>query len=157
MISPLMQRVLNPGALFIIGLAFVLYAIRLASPSDLLDFAQDDTVAYVLDLTQNHHWACQLDETGDVMSKPPGYNWLAGLTSIAVGSVNRFSVTFPAFLATAATALLILHYASRYWNQRTGFAAALAYLLSPFAIKQVALARTDGLFALWIFAAAFAG
>jgi 4-amino-4-deoxy-L-arabinose transferase-like glycosyltransferase len=130
-----------------IGLvAAALFALRLSVPMDLLAYAQDMPAMYVLDAVVNGHWLCQRDALGAVTSKPPLYTWLAALASLPAGRVTWFSLCLPSGLATLGTAWVILTAGRKWWNRRAGMWAALVYLISPMAGKQVALVRTDPLF-----------
>jgi 4-amino-4-deoxy-L-arabinose transferase-like glycosyltransferase len=130
----------------ITALAAVLFAIRITAPPDLMDKDQERPAAYVLDAVCNGHWICQRDWLGAVTSKPPLYTWLAALASLPTGQVSRATLLLPSALATIGTGLLILGAGWRMFGKRAGLLAAVAYLLSFAAVKQVALARTDGLF-----------
>src|SRR5437870_1572199 len=66
-------------------LGCALFALRLFAPSNFLDQDQERPAAYVLDIIKNGSWLCQHDLNGDVMSKPPFYNWLAALLALPVG------------------------------------------------------------------------
>jgi 4-amino-4-deoxy-L-arabinose transferase-like glycosyltransferase len=140
--------------LFISLLAVALFAIRITAPSDLLDYAQEWPTSYVLDVIHNGHWLVQTDVRGEVTSKPPLYTWLAAGLSRLAKDVNRLTLTLPAFFATWATALIILLAGRKFFGARAGFLAALVFLLSPTAAKQVALVRTDGLFSFTVGATA---
>ncbi len=127
-------------------LAAALFALRLTVPMDLLAYAQDMPAMYVLDAVVNGHWLCQRDALGAVTSKPPLYTWLAGLASLPAGRVTWFTLCLPSGLATLGTAWVILAAGRKWWNRRAGVWAALVYLISPMAGKQIALVRTDPLF-----------
>lgn len=139
---------------FITFLVTVLFVVRMAGPSDLIDFGQEAPVAYTLDAIKNGHWIVQVDAQGEVTSKPPLYTWLAALGA-SVAGVNRFTLCLPAFLSTLGLSLAILIFGSRHFGWRAGFAAALIYIVSPVVAKQVALVRMDGLFSLTVALAAF--
>ena len=130
--------------------ALGLFVMRLSGPPDLMDNAQERPAAYVLDVTQNGNWLCQRDATGDITSKPPLYTWLAALAAIAVGRLNLFTLCLPAALSTLALAWLIYGVGRVYFGGLTALLAGLVYLLSFVSSKQVALARTDGLFSLTV-------
>lgn len=114
--------------------------------------------AYVLDAVHNGHWLIQRDATNDVASKPPLLTWIASLITLACGRLTEFAMHFPSAIATLGSAWLILAAGWKRFGWRAGFLAALTYLLSPAADKQVFTARYDGLFALpvtWAALAAF--
>ena len=133
-------------ALLITALTVALFAIRITGPSDLMDKDQERPAAYVLDAVRNGNWICQRDWLGAVTSKPPLYTWLAALASLPTGRVSLVTLMLPAALATLGASLLVLGVGWTFFDRRAGLLAALTYLLSFVAMKQVALARTDGLF-----------
>lgn len=136
------------AAVALVGVA--LAAIRLLAPPDLMRFDQERQAANVLDVVRNGHWICQQEWTGEIASKPPLYNWLAAVATLPVGRINRFTVCLPAVLATVVVALLVVATGRTRFGWQAGLLGAMAYLLSPSAVKQVALVRTDGLFALTV-------
>jgi hypothetical protein len=131
-----------------------MFVIRLKGPPDLMDNDQERPAAYVMDVLQNGNWLCQRDATGDITSKPPLYTWLAALASLPFGRLNLATLYLPGAISTLALAWLILGTGRACFGLATGFLGALTYLLSVVSIKQVALARTDGLFALTVTIAA---
>src|SRR5262249_29885227 len=126
----------------IVGLAVLLFALRLCAPSNLLDQDQERPGTYVLDVLKNGNWICQRDLTGDITSKPPFYTWLSALTALFVGGVDRFALYLPGALAAMGTALLLLRSGARHFGPRAGFFAAIAVLLCSAGLKEVGLART---------------
>jgi 4-amino-4-deoxy-L-arabinose transferase-like glycosyltransferase len=139
---------------FIFFCVTILFVIRMAGPSDLMDFGQKSPVAYTLDVVKNGHWVVQVDTEGEVTSKPPFYTWLAALGALA-GGVNRLTLCLPAFVSTLGLTLAIFIFGRKHFGAHAGFAAALIYAFSPVVAKQVALVRMDGLFSLTIALAAF--
>ena len=88
--------------------AVLLFAWRISGSMDLLAFAQDVPAMYVLDAVVNHHWLCQHDARGLIMSKPPLCTWLAGLASLVPGRATWFTLCLPSGLATLGTAWVVL-------------------------------------------------
>lgn len=148
------RRVLKGPVAIVAATATALFIVRLIGPSDLIDYGQEWPTSYVLDAVRNGHWIVQTDIRGEITSKPPLYTWLAATAATLVGEVNRLTLTLPAALATGAVALVLLTVGGQQFGGRAGLLAALVYLLSPVAAKQVALVRTDGLFALTVAVAA---
>ena len=135
----------------ILGVAVVLYAIRMAGPSDLADdYHQERAAAYVMDALRNGNWICQYGYYGEVSSKPPMLTWLAALASLPFGGANWFSLSLPGALATMVLAALIFTVGSQQFGRTAGFLGALMYLLSPIGAKQMVQVRIDGLFSLTI-------
>jgi len=145
-----------PSLALVILIAAALFIIRLVGPSNLMDNDQERPASYVLDAVLNGHWACQVDWMGDVTSKPPLYTWLAGLATLPFDRISLFSLYLPAAASVAGMACLILFAGRKYFGPPSGLFGALAFLLSPIMSRQVALARTDALFAFMISLAALA-
>jgi 4-amino-4-deoxy-L-arabinose transferase-like glycosyltransferase len=134
--------------------AVVMYVIRLTGPPDLMAKDQERPAAYVMDVLQNGHWLCQRDHLGDITSKPPVYTWLAALGAYPFGRLNLVTLYLPAAASTLALAWLLLGVGRAQFGLMSGFFAGLTYLLSFTSNKQVALARTDSVFALTVTIAA---
>lgn len=132
--------------LIVAVVGMILFALRLAGPSDLIDNDQQRPAAYIMDVIQNGHWIHQRDETGAVASKPPLYTWLAALTSFICGRATLFSLYLPTAMATVTTALLVMAVGRGRFGNRVGILAAMMFLFSYMGMKHLALARTDGLF-----------
>ena len=141
-------------AICLVGLT--LFALRLTAPSNLLDQDQERPAAYVLDIIKNKQWLCQHDLNGDVMSKPPFYNWVAALLALPAGRVTLLSIYAPGAAGALGTALLLFYAGRKPFGARAAFFGALASLLTPAGLKEFGLARTDGLFAFAVSAAALA-
>jgi len=139
----------------LIGLA--LFALRLFGPSNFLDQDQERPATYVLDILKNGSWLCQHDLTGAVMSKPPFYNWLAALLALPVGRVTLFSLYAPGAAGALGSALLLFFVGRKYFGSRAALLGAIASMLTPAGLKEFGLARTDGVFAFTVTAAALLG
>jgi 4-amino-4-deoxy-L-arabinose transferase-like glycosyltransferase len=137
-------------------IAVAMFAIRLVAPPNLMDNDQERPASYVLDAVLNGHWVCQTDWMGDVTSKPPLYTWLAALATLPFHRISLFTLYLPAALSVAGMACLILLSGRKYFSPPAGLFGALAFLLSPIMSRQIALARTDALFAFLISSAALA-
>jgi hypothetical protein len=135
-------------------LAAILFTLRLAAPPNLLDQDQERPGNYVLDVLKNGNWICQRDLTGDITSKPPFYTWLSALVALAGGRVSLFALYLPGALAAAGTAQLVLWSGARHFGRRAGFFGAAAVLVCGAGLKEVGLARTDGVFAFTVTVAA---
>jgi 4-amino-4-deoxy-L-arabinose transferase-like glycosyltransferase len=138
----------------IAALAGTLFALRLAAPANLLDNDQERPAAYVLDVVKNGHWLCQRDLSGDITSKPPVWTWLSALATLACGRLSVFTLYLPGASAAAGTGCLAFAFACRYFGRRAGYIAALASMLTTAGLKEIGLARTDGVFAFTVTAAA---
>jgi len=135
----------------------ILFIVRAMGPSNLLDNDQERPAAYVMDVVLHGNWACQTDWTGDIMSKPPLFTWIAALATLPVGRANLVSLYFPCFLALLLTVGLLFGMGRRPFGFAAAFLAALTFLASPSGVKHIALARTDALFAATVALTAFLG
>lgn len=139
--------------LIVLGWA-ALFATRLLAPSEFMDNDQQRPAAYALDVIVNGQWIVQRDNTGDITSKPPFYTWILSLTAMAFGELNEFTLYLPGAVFVLIVALMLLGIGRIFFHPPVGFLAAAMYLFSYPGYKQVALARTDALFALLVFVTA---
>lgn len=139
--------------LIVLGWA-ALFGTRMLAPSEFMDNDQQRPAAYVLDVMTNGQWIVQRDNTGDITSKPPLYTWIVSLTAMAFGQLNEFTLYLPGAVFVLIVALMLLGIGRIFFHPPVGFLAAAMYLFSYPGFKQVALARTDALFALTVFATA---
>lgn len=145
--------------LILLILTAVLFVIRITGPTNLLDNDQERPAAYILDATVQHHWICQRDWSGDITSKPPLYTWLGAISTMTIGrgTINLVTLYLPCFLAVLGTALLMFKAGRRLFGWQVAALGAAMFVISPMGMKQVALARTDPLFAFTVTLTAFAG
>jgi hypothetical protein len=136
--------------------AIALLAIALALPAVLDDRGFSLHGAWVLDVIQNGNWISPRNQSGDVVTKPPLYVWLAALSTLPFGRISLLTMLLPNAVATLATAAIVQVLGGAAFGARAGLLGALAYLLSYAGASQVALARPDGVFACAVTAAAFA-
>ncbi len=136
--------------LFIAAVWLCLFTVRITAPPDLRDNDQERPVAYIMDVVQNGNWFCQRDYNNVVASKPPLYTWLAALATFPFERINRFSIYIPCGLSILGVAVLLFRCGRALGGQACGLMAALVYLLSGSALKQVCLARTDPVFSLTV-------
>ena len=132
-----------------------IFALAVSGYPNLLD-NERRVGGYVMDVIQNGHWIIQHDVTGDIASKPPLLTWIAAASALCTGGVNRFSIYLPSALGTLGVAWLLFAIGRKHFTWGTGFIAALTYLLSYVADKQVVTARYDGVFAFPVALAAMA-
>jgi len=144
------SRAIRRWALLIVSVWAAAFAIRITGPSDLIDNDQARPAMYALDAVRNGHWIVQTDRGGEIASKPPLYTWSVSLVSLAIGRVNLWSLYLPCALAIVGTSLVITVLAGREFSPRAGGLGALAFLLSFYGFKFMALARTDALFTLFV-------
>jgi 4-amino-4-deoxy-L-arabinose transferase-like glycosyltransferase len=135
-------------------LAAILFALRLSAPPNLLDQDQERPGAYVLDVIKNGNWLCQRDLSGDITSKPPLYTWLCALATLACGRLSLFTLYLPGALAAWGTAGLVFRFGRTYFGTAAALMGAFASMLTTAGLKEFGLARTDGVFAFTVTAAA---
>ena len=142
--------------LFLIcALCSLAFIIRISGPTDLESYAQVLNIGYILDLMTQGHWLVQYDLESAIMSKPPLHTWLMAPFTALFG-LNRLALALPSFLSILGLALLLLETGRRRFGLLAGAFAALAIVLAPTTVKQIALIRTDPLFTLSVAAAALA-
>jgi hypothetical protein len=145
------------GYALLLLVTVALFIVRATGPSNLMDNDQERPAAYVLDAAVNGNWACQSDWTGDIMSKPPLFTWIAAVATLPVGHANLVSLYAPCLMAMALTVTLIFRFGRNQFSWAAGFLAGLMYLAAPSGVKHIALARTDALFAATIALTALLG
>ncbi len=141
------------AAIFLV--AGLLFGIRLAGPPNLLDQDQENPATYVLDALKNGNWLCQRDLAGNISSKPPVYTWLAALPSWLTGRVSLFTLYLPGALALFGSASLVFLLGRSQFTPRAGFLGAMGCLICTAGMKELGLARTDGVFAFSVTCGAF--
>lgn len=144
--APPPDTAIPSGIWLLLLITAVLFALRLAGPSNLTDNDQERPASYVVDALVNGHWIVQYDWTGAITSKPPLYTWLAALCSLPAGRVTLFTLYLPCALAMFGTATLLYRECSRIAGARTAFVTGFFVLANPLTAKLVALARTDAVF-----------
>lgn len=136
-------------------LVAVIFAIRLAGPSDLEADAQDRNVGYVMDVVWQGHWLVQTDIRDRIMSKPPLHTWAAAVFA-SVGGINRLTLSLPSALAVFGMTLVVFLVGRKRFGLLAGGLAGLAVVLAPMMSRHIVLIRTDALFSLTVALAAFA-
>jgi hypothetical protein len=132
----------------------VVFLGRLVGPPTLADDDQERPAAYIVDVLRNGNWIVQVDDTGDVTSKPPMYTWLAALSAMAWGHLDLFSLYVPCALAVLGVAWMVLAVGWRRFGPMAGLIGALAFLVSLPSFLMVNLARTDPVFMFFVVASA---
>ena len=157
--NPSAAHAIRPAGVWtlLFTLSLALFVVRVTGPSNLLDNDQERPAAYVMDAVLHGHWWCQSDWTGDIMSKPPLFTWIAALATLPAGQANLVSLYFPCLVALGLTIGLLFRFGRDGLGWKAGFLAALVYLASPSGVKHIALARTDALFAATIALTALLG
>ncbi len=153
---PAPSRSPSPTAAVVIVTFFwaVVFLGRLAGPPTLADDDQERPAAYIVDVLRNGSWIVQVDDTGDVTSKPPLYTWLAALSAMGWGRLDLFSLYLPCGLAVLGVGWMVL--AAGWWRfgPMAGLIGALAFLVSLPSFLMVNLARTDPVFMFFVAASA---
>jgi 4-amino-4-deoxy-L-arabinose transferase-like glycosyltransferase len=149
------SRLGNWTQVWVLGLAALLFLVRISGPSTLMDKDQERPAAYVLDVLQNGNWLCPHDWTGAPTSKPPLSVWIASLVVTAAGHASLWALCSPGFLGIAGAAGILGIWGNRIWGNPAGLLAGILFLLSPLPIKLIALNRTDGLFTFTVVLTAF--
>jgi len=120
-----------------------------------MDQDQERPSSYVMDAIHNGNWLCQRDLSGDITSKPPFYTWLAALFTLSQGRISILTMYLPGALSAMGVALLVWSIGRRHFGDRAALWAAFASLLTTATVKEIGLARTDGVFTFTVTATAF--
>ncbi len=144
------------GTVFLSGLTIAIFAVIMTAPLDLMQGNEDRMAGFTYDAVHNGNWICPVDQVGNLPTKPPLFAWLSSLATLVTGSLNPFTLYFPAVLATLLLACVVYLTGTKFFDKRSGILAGLALLFSPGMIKQMDACRHDGLFALGISLAAIA-
>ena len=145
------------GYALLMLVTLALFVVRVTGPSNLMDNDQERPASYVMDAVLNGNWPCQTDWTGDIMSKPPLFTWIAAIATLPVGYGNLVSLYFPCLVALSLSVALIFRFGRNSFGWTAGFLGGLMYLAAPSGVKHIALARTDALFAATIALTALLG
>jgi 4-amino-4-deoxy-L-arabinose transferase-like glycosyltransferase len=146
-----------PGLVALWLVALILFVVRVTGPSNLMDNDQERPASYIMDAVLHGHWWCQVDWTGDIMSKPPLFTWIGALATLPAGHANLVSLYSPCLVAMILTVTLLFRFGRDPFGWAAGFLAGLMYLAAPSGVKHIALARTDALFAATIALTALLG
>jgi 4-amino-4-deoxy-L-arabinose transferase-like glycosyltransferase len=88
-------------------------------------------------------WILPMRSDLDLPSRPPLFHWLGGLSALAFGEVNEFSVRFPsAFLATLSV-LLVFWLGAVKWGTAAGVFAAFILATNFEWMRAATTARVD--------------
>lgn len=137
--------------IFLNVLVLSLFLLRLSGPPHLAGKDQERPISYIFDILHNGHWLVQRDWTGDIMSKPPLFQWLAALASLPFGSLSIASLYFPCLLACLLTVNALFLTGRHFFGWRTGLSAGALFLLCPAGMKHLSMARADGIFSAFVF------
>lgn len=133
-----------------------LFSVRVFGPPHLTDNDQERPASHALDVYANGSLLVQRDWTGMVASKPPLFAWGAAAAAAPFGRMSYATLYAPCLVAVAAVVFGLRSFGGRAFGARAGLLAAAFFALSPIGAKQVAMARSDGLFAAAVAFAAFA-
>jgi 4-amino-4-deoxy-L-arabinose transferase-like glycosyltransferase len=91
----------------------------------------------------NGHWILPMRNGRDLPSKPPLFHWLAGLTSLALGEVNEFSVRFPSAALATLSVLLVFWVGAKKWGTAAGVYAGFMLATNFEWMRAATTARVD--------------
>ncbi|MBC8262371.1 MAG: glycosyltransferase family 39 protein [Planctomycetia bacterium] len=135
--------------------SFILFAVavwagflfvRATGPDDIYSRDQIKVAAYVLDIVENDAWLWQEDHQGNFASKPPLTQWLGAAATQAYGEFHRLTLSFPSWLATLVTILLLMGWTAREFGRGAALWLPLLFLANNMGIREILLARSDTLF-----------
>jgi 4-amino-4-deoxy-L-arabinose transferase-like glycosyltransferase len=159
MISAVHFKCDKPYFLFtlVITIWLSLFLLRFFAPSDLLDKDQERPAAYMADAALNGNWTVQIDDHGNVCSKPPVYTWFGAVLILLTGRINDFALYFPSAMGVLGCCLLMWQFGRRLFGVHAVFLGACFLLLSSMGMRILYLARTDAMFGFFTFLTACLG
>ncbi|MEO0587445.1 MAG: hypothetical protein AAF078_07390 [Planctomycetota bacterium] len=81
---------------------------RLLEPSDLYDNEQPLTISYTADMLVNGHWLVYRGTSGELLTKPPLFNWVAAPFVAAAGFGAEWAHKAPSWLGALATFAVVV-------------------------------------------------
>ena len=120
--------------------------VRATGPDDLYSRDQIKVAGYVLDIIENDSWLWQQDHNGNFASKPPLTQWLGAVATKAYGQFHRMTLTFPSWLASLITILLLVGWTAQQFGRIAAMWVPLLLLANNMGLRQILLARSDTLF-----------
>lgn len=130
-------------------------AIRVAAPPDLAEGDQQKQLDYVVDVVRNGSRIVQHEANGAIATKPPLYNWLAAMPSLAMGPTLT-AAKIPSLLAAALVVWVTATLAREAFGPAAAAGAAVALVLSSLFSRLLWFARTDMLLTATLVAALLA-
>ncbi|MBI1368309.1 MAG: hypothetical protein GC162_06610 [Planctomycetes bacterium] len=141
------------------AVALTTVTLRILGPSDLNTKDQPRTVAYTVDMLQNHRWLWPLDMEGVPTYKPPLYNYLDAAVVGTTGVYDDWTFKLPSLLAGLATTLIVIVMAKRmtpasdkYIVTCASLLAGILWLANFSTIRLIYIARPDMLLCFFLVA-----
>jgi 4-amino-4-deoxy-L-arabinose transferase-like glycosyltransferase len=132
----------------------------LAAFASAVYFSRLDALPFRGEETRWARVAWEMRETGDFVvprqqghvfpDRPPLNSWLMLLASGLTGNLDRFSVRFPAALATVLTALLVYGYCREFLSRWAAFTAGVVYATFPQTLQLGRFAESDAVFVFFV-------
>jgi 4-amino-4-deoxy-L-arabinose transferase-like glycosyltransferase len=88
-------------------------------------------------------WVLPMRNGHDLPSKPPLFHWLAGISSLAFGEVDEFSVRFPSAALATLSVLLVFWLGMKKWGTSAGLFAAFMLATNFEWMRAATTARVD--------------
>ncbi len=88
-------------------------------------------------------WVLPMRNGRDLPSKPPLFHWLAGISSLAFGEVDEFSVRFPSAALATLSVLLVFWLGMKKWGTAAGLFAAFILATNFEWMRAATTARVD--------------
>ena len=135
------------------GLAVVL---QLVSPNTLDNRDQARQGLYILDIVQGGPVFLPRSRGVEPATKPPLYNWVAAVISLAWGDVTDVTIRLPSVLCGLGVVVFTFLMGETLFSARTGFLAALVLILNSHFAGLSFTARTDMMLCLFVTLALYA-
>ena len=137
-----------------IALLFVCYGLvaffRLMAPSDIDVRDQAKQGLYVLDVVQKGSFFLPTERGSKPATKPPLYNWVAAVVSLAWGKVTDLTIKLPAVLSGLGVVLVTFLVSEMLFSKEVGLFAGLVLILNYHFTNLSCTARTDMMLCLFI-------
>lgn len=138
----------------IIALLFICYALgavlRLTAPSDIDSRDQGKQALYILDVVQKGSFFLTTERGGRPATKPPLYNWVGAVVSLAWGKVTDLTIKLPAVLSGLGVVLVTFLVSEMLFSKEVGLFAGLVLILNYHFLNVSCTARTDMMLCLFI-------
>ncbi|MDQ7007504.1 MAG: glycosyltransferase family 39 protein [Acidobacteriota bacterium] len=142
------------------GLVPVLVALAILGPSvpgrELLPPDEPRFAWIAQQMMQSGDWLLPRYDGALYLDKPPLLLWLQALAAAGGGLGREVAARWASLAATAGLVLLVYHAGRRWYDETTGFLAALILPSSLLVLERGAWGSTDALLACWVFVALWA-
>ncbi len=134
MIETIGQRKEFQVLIFLLVLSYLLFFHNFGV-RDIWSPCEDEYVLVNIEMVQDGHWLYPTANGVPYTIKPPLFNWIGSLISIAYGEVNEFTSRLPSPFAALIGIFLCYYLGKMLFGHRAGFLSAMVLAISPLYIK----------------------